>query len=271
MKLATIQYAHPNLGNDIQTVAAESLLPRVDLRLDKMQLFQAKSNEPIALVCNGYFASSILKQGRRMWPLPANVRPLYVGFHAADRAIVDGIVQTAFDWPVGCRSLYTLRLLRENAVRCCWSGCLTLLLQPPSQPRSNGVVIADVPKRHLPQIPPDIRKHAQFVTHHLRETDPKKRLVCARKQLSVYASAELVITSRLHAMLPCAAFGTPVVLIKPLGVDAVRRFSGYEHLAWTPKNAPWDKPYPRLSASFVHASAAAARLSIELFLDSIES
>ena len=46
----------------------------------------------------------------------------------------------------------------------------------------------------------------------------------AKRLLSIYASAELVVTSRIHVALPCLAFGTPVIFIKP--ERDVERFDG---------------------------------------------
>ena len=43
--------------------------------------------------------------------------------------------------------------------------------------------------------------------------DQKFRRRAAREALEDYQRAELVVTSRLHAMLPCLAFGTPVVYV----------------------------------------------------------
>ena len=37
----------------------------------------------------------------------------------------------------------------------------------------------------------------------------------AEELLSLYASAKLVVTSRIHVALPCLAFGTPVIFIRP--------------------------------------------------------
>jgi hypothetical protein len=46
----------------------------------------------------------------------------------------------------------------------------------------------------------------------------------AQELLNVYARATCVITSRLHAALPCVAFGTPVMVIDIAGDQY--RFSG---------------------------------------------
>lgn len=52
-------------------------------------------------------------------------------------------------------------------------------------------------------------------------------LAHAEALLELYASAELVVTSRLHCALPCLALGTPVVLITPDDAYAPSRYGTF--------------------------------------------
>lgn len=59
----------------------------------------------------------------------------------------------------------------------------------------------------------DILQNATYVSHiidqiGMSETD---KMDMAKKYINIYGSAKLVITSRIHAALPCLALGTPVV------------------------------------------------------------
>lgn len=45
------------------------------------------------------------------------------------------------------------------------------------------------------------------------DADKESKFQRAQEYLNKYAQAELVITRRLHAALPCVAFGTPVILV----------------------------------------------------------
>jgi exopolysaccharide biosynthesis predicted pyruvyltransferase EpsI len=60
----------------------------------------------------------------------------------------------------------------------------------------------------------------------------QKRRKDAQALLDTYQGAELVITKRLHCALPCAAMGTPVILI---GDNP--RFSGMEKFVTIVKKA----------------------------------
>lgn len=57
-----------------------------------------------------------------------------------------------------------------------------------------------------------------------KAVDSKIKFQRAQEYLDKYAQAELVITRRLHAALPCVAFGTPVILVHENPNDP--RFNG---------------------------------------------
>lgn len=263
MKLATLKYDHdPNLGNDIQTFAAEQLLPPVDLRLDYDEFCNAAALGEVSLVVNGYFGS----HRTRCWPLAPNVRALFVGFHASDTITMRGAADRTAH-PIGCRDSHTLWLGHSLGLQVYPSGCLTLCLNRFKQDRTDEILFVDVPEQALPQIPSQIIRQAETLTHHSLEKAFDRRREIVAGLLAAYSRASLVVTSRLHALLPCAAFGTPVVLIRPTDADAQRRFGGYEYLGWQPHTAPWAKPEPRVPAELVAATTQAARQAIRHFLE----
>ena len=96
MKIAILKYATHNIGDDIQALAMERLLPRVDLRVDRDDLAPAAAwDDSVRLIVNGWFAKGMHK----VWPPPGKARVLYVGFHATgDQALPLGITG-----PIGCR------------------------------------------------------------------------------------------------------------------------------------------------------------------------
>ncbi len=61
--------------------------------------------------------------------------------------------------------------------------------------------------------------------------NPEHRLLLAEKRLEQIASAQLVVTSRLHVALPAAALGTPVLFV-PRDIDDPR-FEGLKELVNT--------------------------------------
>ena len=78
--------------------------------------------------------------------------------------------------------------------------------------------------------------NAEYVSHTISNvgvTDDEK-MQLARDLIKRYAEAKLVVTSRIHAALPCLAVETPVIFIPSEGLDATRenagRFDGLEDL-----------------------------------------
>lgn len=81
----------------------------------------------------------------------------------------------------------------------------------------------------------DLLFSADFITHNVdnKATDDEK-MNQARKFIKMYAGAKMVITSRIHAALPCLGVETPVIFIPSIGLDSTRenagRFDGIEEM-----------------------------------------
>ena len=61
-----------------------------------------------------------------------------------------------------------------------------------------------------------VLENAEYVTHNVREADfdtESEKLRFAESLIRKYAECELVVTSRIHAALPCLGIGTPVVFV----------------------------------------------------------
>ncbi len=80
----------------------------------------------------------------------------------------------------------------------------------------------------------DVLFHADYISHSICNvgvTDDEK-MQHARDLIKFYAGARLVVTSRIHAALPCLGVETPVIFIPSVGLDSTRenagRFEGIE-------------------------------------------
>ena len=78
--------------------------------------------------------------------------------------------------------------------------------------------------------------NADYISHTVNNvgvTDDEK-MQQARNLVKLYAGAKLVVTSRIHAALPCLGVETPVIFIPSSGLDATRenagRFDGIEDM-----------------------------------------
>ncbi len=256
MKIAILKYSTQNIGDDIQSLALERLLPRVDLRLDRDDMSPARDwGDDERLIVNGWFAPGM----HRVWPPPGRARCLYIGFHATEPEIVPAGAAL----PIGCRDPWTLRLCERRGVEGWISWCTTLSLVRPDVPPDGSILLVDVPEKDIERLPPEIAGYGEHVTHIV--PPGIDRQAEARRLLERYARAQWVVTTRLHALLPCAAMGTPVVFIRPPWSE--HRYVGYTHLAWRIANAPWSAPRPRVCPEVVRNMAEPLRRAVGQFIE----
>jgi len=227
-----LTYSTRNLGDDIQSLAAAQYLPHIDHYINRDRLSEVAYKHDIHMICNGWFLEYPFD-----WPPPPNIHPLFISFHIADKQHVSSVlthpVLTQYYKqyePIGCRDTHTVKLLHSIGVQAYFSHCLTLTLQRPPVQRSNQILFLDpfgterdyaFPDPSSPAFrhdlwglfPKEVRARSLYLTHYSTERDPRQRFKRARELLDKYASASLVITSRLHCALPCLAFGTPVIFL----------------------------------------------------------
>ncbi len=254
MMFALAYNAGPNLGDDIQTLAARQYLPQVDVWIDREKIAEAQAQEGTKCIMNGWYMHN-----PRQWPPAKNIRPFFISFHGRPagaqnvRACVyDAVLGRmpqgsvldvahreyyAAHAPIGCRDIATRDAIQALGVSAEFSGCLTLTLQRPDVPRGEKIVFSD-PFGTVPltthrydiwcKLPKEMHQKAKKVTHLTLQHNVQKRMRAAEKLLEAYASGTLVVTARLHAALPCLAFRTPVIFLD-IG-HRTERFSGYETL-----------------------------------------
>lgn len=231
-----------NLGDEIQSIAARRFLPRVDelVMRDYIAHHALDDADPLALICNGWFSHR-----PENWPPPPGIVPLLVSVHLADPAIPVGplrepvgrfmlegeVAEYLRAWgPVGARDLSTLAQLEAADIPAYFSGCLTLTLERTvDDERSEAVLLVDLPDAAVEHIRASTTRELDVVTHrdegHGRGDERMRR---AEHLLERYQRAHCVITSRLHAALPCLAYDTPVLVVRP--ERDVERFDGLDAL-----------------------------------------
>lgn len=240
MRYASFKYDRSrNLGDEIQTLATEQHLPRVDTRIDRDSLASFESDEKHVVIFQGWFSMS----PDECFPPSDAIVPVFIGFHVTPTfgsreyltsgASLDYLKAHA---PIGCRDDGTRRLLERAGVPAYTTHCLTLTLPTRErEPRKGKVFIVD--GDDLP-IPRALRRRAIRVTHDSAVPlldGPKS--AAARSLLDAYRDqARLVITTKLHCALPCLAMGIPVVffgedpdvdyrlgILRDLGVPIARK------------------------------------------------
>lgn len=234
-----LSYSTRNIGDDIQSLAALGNIGRVHDFVDRDNLNGSQSTNKIIL--NGWFAHQT-KASRDAdalkfsWPPSSSLQPLFVSFHLADKAApflltAKGIRYLKKHQPIGCRDHATQALLEKCGIKTEFTGCLTLTLdERKTVPRDGYVAISDMPKNLSRSVKEYFEKSqdvpAYEISHALSDevSCPVKRLRLAEDYLNFYAGARFVLTTRLHAALPCIAMGVPVLLATPARDD--RRFGG---------------------------------------------
>lgn len=225
MRYGLLSYGEScNLGDEIQSLAAERFLPRVDLTIDREALPRLPGEGLASLILNGWFMHH-----PECWPPAAGIRPLLVSMHisreasrenrlglAPHRHLLAGANGDYFRrWgPVGARDWHTLELLDRHQIPAYWSGCLTLTLERPAVGREEVVYGVDLGPALLERLRARCRTPVVAVSHLVPPMADATKLSLARDLLRRYAAAKAVVTSRLHCALPCLAMGTPVLLVE---------------------------------------------------------
>jgi hypothetical protein len=257
-----VQKKEYNVGDYVQSLAAEQYLPQVDEYINREGLSDY-TGQDVKMIMNGWYM-----QNPEKFPPSDKITPLYVSFHLnshiKDRFLTERAIEhMKKNGPIGCRDFHTKRVLEEKGIDCYYSGCLTTTLDKKyfSDKKTDEIYFADPffnmtdlkeiftdPKKVIKRaikgdfnraqnkkqllkklFSKSINEKAIFVSHKYPEShSEEKRFALAAEILHKYASAKLVITSRIHAALPCLALGTPVIFLNYGSFDATDlcRFEG---------------------------------------------
>jgi len=193
-----------NIGDAVQTIALQRLLPSVSYAWRD----RGHPDDGVPFIVNGWLGDNA--------PCVENRNCLFAGVfvdHNEDN--YRWMANTRFA-EIGARDPATVMWCADRKIRASLIGCATLTFDRYDGPRS-GVYAVDA---EMPG--------AQRITHEISGRTWEEEMALAEALLEKYRRAELVVTSRMHAALPCIAFGTPVVMTDPIHVNepkAVRRMS----------------------------------------------
>jgi len=218
-------YYCDNLGDHIQTLALlQHVRPRKLLRRDRLT-----PHPDLCLVSNGWLTSGRFVQ-------PSEFRGVrHVGIHLAPHVRTPEMLETLKPCGViGCRDTVTQKFLSEHGIPTHLTRCATMTFATYHGKRE-GVFSVDLQPEMHEQF---ARLHpgAERLSHDLKpfaseEVSDEETIEQYRKAYALlmrYRTAEFVITTRVHATLPCIAFGTPVIYVGVLSDedDRVSIFDG---------------------------------------------
>ncbi|OQX78354.1 MAG: hypothetical protein B6D64_06830 [Bacteroidetes bacterium 4484_276] len=228
MKYGVISYPGSiNIGDEVQSVATVRLLPRVDYYLPREELNNPPVSEDVKLICNGWF---MMKP--KNWPPAKNIIPLFTSFHITNsnssyklltqKKLIDYYKQ--FE-PIGCRDMKTMEYFKKIGIKAYFSNCITLTLENQFTERNDDILLVDPLRYNYTKpyrdffidkmVPKKYHYNIKFVGQRRKVIDlsREERFAEAEKLIEMYSKAKMVITSRIHAALPCLALGTPVYFI----------------------------------------------------------
>ncbi len=178
-----------NLGDAIQTVALCRLLGRTCVGVYRDEVYSQQAND-LALVVNGWLGYSVPCSGRNS---------VFAGVHiGGDEARQIAWVKESGQ-QVGARDPYTQGLLAGHRVASSFAGCATLTFDRYRGPRKGRYSIDVEP-----------RGASTWLTNRTGWLSWPEQWRLALQRLDQLRRAEIVYTNRLHVILPCLAFGTPV-------------------------------------------------------------
>ena len=154
--------------------------------------------------------------GRLAFPYHPNVRPIFLSFHCNKPEMLndEGIEYLRRYSPIGCRDWTTVYLLQSRGVPAFFSGCVTTTIDTLFAPRETGSQSGQTAFIDAPSLADEQGNCSRKITHgkaEYRWTDFSTNLRQAVDLLEEYRTQyDRIVTSRLHAYLPCAAMGLPV-------------------------------------------------------------
>ena len=241
---ALIKYYSYNIGDEIQSVAAQRFLPRVDYYVYREHLNAFAPDVPgsVKMIMNAFYMFNV-----HNFPPSEKITPLLISMYftpemqnviISNKRAKNYLIENG---PVGCRDKYTMNFCEANDIPAYFSGCLTMTLQEnPAlkvRPRDEYILCADVPYEVLKHVQSTANKPVYALTKSISSFfDSTDRFELAKIFLFLYHNASAVVTTNLHTALPSLAFNTPVCLIEK-GIDTQYpgRFDGiYEFLHHCP-------------------------------------
>lgn len=228
-----------NIGDYIQSLAALQYLPKncipILIGREAIQYYYGKK---IKLILNGWFK---IQEGNKF--TSDQIEPLYISFHINDININDKnmINHLKKYQPIGCRDFHTFRLLLNYNINAYFSSCLTTTLDinylKKKNMRNQEIIFVDFNFGYLPEADNFIKNMTSYnfskitlLTHQYSTSLTHfERFLIADKLLKKYSNAKLLITTRIHAALPCLALRTPVILVNKI-YDNLRYEGIYELL-----------------------------------------
>ncbi len=241
MKIGVLSYEHQklaldgrdwqNIGDYIQSYAMYQILQEMNLtdQIDMVSKFELDSydGDYIFLMMNSF--NNLLNQAylqQTVYPISKKIIPFYISYNLHSSMPEEVADFFRMHEPIGCRDEFTMLNMRKHNIRSYLSGCVTALMPRCAKVPSNGkILFIDTPKSLEPYVPTKLRDRIEYASHlvpiqrttgeHILTKEESKEIwEYTKKRMEYYQNeVSLVVTSRLHASVPCMAMGLPVIVV----------------------------------------------------------
>ncbi|NNM43788.1 MAG: polysaccharide pyruvyl transferase family protein [Chlamydiae bacterium] len=224
-----INYHSYNIGDDIQAIAAKRFLPENSIGIDREFIGVFTNKAKVNTIVNGWYMHTKkyawyrkdVPAPEKSWPPSPFIKPIFIAIHFTKDFIPEAFTQEGINYlkehsPVGARDYQTLKELQKRNIPSYFSGCLTLTLENTCSRRDDIIYAVDIDEECVQFIRSKTKYKVEVLTHIINEKmslNDKARLQYTEETLEKYKRAKCVITTRLHASMPCLALKTPVLLI----------------------------------------------------------
>lgn len=237
-----ISHSTINIGDDIQTIAVKQFLPQNAVAVDREFIYEFTHESKVNTVVSGWFMHQKnnywdlpVPPPEKSWPPAGIIDPFFISIHLTGTFLPTVFSNENIDYlkkhaPIGARDLFTFNELQKRGIPSYFSGCLTLTLKNECKERNDIIYLVDLDEECIAYIKSKTSSPVVVLTHGrpiLQMLSVDHRLKYAEHFLNLYRKCKCVITTRLHAAMPCLAFETPLLMIssdKPGHLDL--RFTG---------------------------------------------
>lgn len=226
MRYANLQFSGRethNLGDNIQIMAIDRLYEKMGIKADTitripvsdLSSYRSPDGQKLLLPISFPFLDYV--EDGLAGRFSDDIKPIFLGLtHMNKRYSEKEISFLKKHEPIGCREEYTYNNLKRYGIDCWLNGCMTLTIDSKEDRRTGNhqdVFIVDICDELRRYIPPELMKDAVELSQivKLSPGESIENYVSNRYQ-QYFRNAKLVITSKLHCVVPCFAMGIPVIL-----------------------------------------------------------
>lgn len=210
------------VGDDIQLIAIENLYKYMGINYQdvvRIPFSELSTYDGEYVILPLSFPFYGYSSGNTITNFSDKIIPVFLGFATMLQKYSEQDIRYLKQYePIGCRDQYTMEALRQQNITAYLNGCLTITLPKRRTGKNNKtkVFCVDLTDKIISYIPEDIKKDCVFTNHvYFSEECENGTEQKAKEVFERYINeARLVITTRMHAALPCIAAGIPVILAK---------------------------------------------------------